>query len=197
MNSGMRSTRADLAEHFQRGLVGAAMRGAPQAGDAGGDAGERIGAGRAGQPHRRGRSVLLVIGVQGENAVHGAGQHRIGLVLLARHRKAHAQEVRGVIELVVRIHERLADRIFVGHRRQRRHFGDHADRGDHPLRRIGDVGGVVIERRQRADRADHHRHRMGVAAEALEEAAHLLVHHRVMDHAVDEIRLLRAVGSSP
>ncbi len=182
--------RADLGEHLERGLVGAAMRRAPQAGAAGGDAGERIGAGGAGEPHRRGRGVLLVVGVQDEDAVHGARQHRIGLVLLARHRIAHAQEVRGVVELVLRIHERLADRIFVGHRGQRRHLRDHADRGDHALQRIGDVGGVVIERRQRADRADHHRHRMGVAPEALEEPAHLLVHHRVMGHAVVEIGLL-------
>ena len=163
---------------------------APQAGDAGGDAGERIGAGGTGEPHCRGRGVLLVIGVQREDAVHGARDDRIGLVLLARHRKAHAQEVRGVIELVVRIHERLADGIFVRHGGQRRHFRDHADRGDHALLRIGDVGGVVIERRQRADRTDHHRHRMGVAPETLEEPAHLLVHHRVMDHAVDEIGFL-------
>ncbi len=57
--------------------------------------------------------------------------------------------------------------------------------------RIGDVGGVVIEGRQRADAAAHDRHRMRVAAEALEEAAHLLVHHRVMGHAVVEVGLLR------
>ena len=183
--------RADLAEHLQRRFVGAAMGGPPQAGDAGGDAGERIGAGRAGKPHRRGRGVLLVVGVQDEDAVHGAGEHRIGLVFLARHREAHAQEVRGVVERVLRINEGLADRIFVGHRRQRRHFGDHADRGDHALVRIGDVGGVVIEGRQRADAADHDRHRMRVAAEALEEPAHLLVHHGVMDHAVVEVGLLR------
>ena len=37
--------RADLAQHVERGFVGAAMRGPPQAGAAGGDAGERIGAG--------------------------------------------------------------------------------------------------------------------------------------------------------
>ena len=36
---------ADFGEHFQHGFVGAAMRRAPQAGDAGGDAGERVGAG--------------------------------------------------------------------------------------------------------------------------------------------------------
>ena len=57
--------------------------------------------------------------------------------------------------------------------------------------RIGDVGGVVIEGRERADAAGHHRHRMRVAPEALEEPAHLLVHHRVVGHAVVEIGLLR------
>ena len=37
--------------------------------------------------------------------------------------------------------------------------------------RIVDVGAVVIEGRQRADHAAHHRHRVRVAAEAAEEAA--------------------------
>ena len=197
MYSGIRSTLPISPQHFQRRLVGAAVRRSPQAGNAGSNTGKRIGAGRASQPHRRGRRVLFVIGMQREDAVHGAGQNRIGLVGFARHRKAHAQEVRGVVERVVRIHEGLADRIFVGHRRQRRHFGDHADRGDHPLRRIGDIGGVVVERRQRADAADHHGHRMGVAPETLEEAAHLLVDHRVMDHASSKSAFCVAVGSSP
>ena len=57
--------------------------------------------------------------------------------------------------------------------------------------RIGDVGGVVIEGRQRADAAGHHRHRMRVAPEALEEAAHLLVHHGVAGDAIVEVGLLR------
>ncbi len=132
-----------------------------------------------------------MVGVQDEDAVHGARQHRVGLVVLGRHREAHAQEVRGVVELVLRIDERLADRIFVGHGGQRRHLRDHADRRDHALMRIRDVGGVVIERRQRADAAGHHRHRMGVAPEALEEPAHLLVHHGVAGDAVVEVGLLR------
>ena len=110
MNFGMRSTVPISDQHVERRLVGAAMRRAPQAGDAGGDAGERIGARRAGKPHRRGRGVLLVIGVQDEDAVHGARQHRIDLVLLARHGEAHVQEVGGVVEIVLRIDERLADR---------------------------------------------------------------------------------------
>ena len=50
---------------------------------------------------------------------------------------------------------------------------------------------IVIEGRERTDTAGHHRHRVRVAAEALEEAAHLLVNHRVAGHAVVEVRLLR------
>ncbi len=72
----------------------------------------------------------------------------------------------------------------------RRHLGDHAQRGDHALVRIGDVGRVVIEGRERADAAAHDGHRMGVAAEAGEEAAHLLMHHGVMRDAIVEVLLL-------
>ena len=54
--------------------------------------------------------------------------HRVDRVGLARHRKAHLQEVGGVVEIVARVDERLADRILVGHRRDRRHLGDHAVR---------------------------------------------------------------------
>ena len=57
--------------------------------------------------------------------------------------------------------------------------------------RIGDIGGVVIECRQRANTAAHHRHRMGIAAETGEEARHLFVNHGVMGHAMIEILLLR------
>ena len=163
----------------------------PQAGDAGGDTGERVGARRTGDPHRRGRGVLLVVGVQREDLVERARQHRVDDVFLARRRKAHPQEVGGIAQRVLRIHERLTDRIFVGHRRQRRDLGDHADRSDHPLGRIVDVGGVVIERRERADRRHHHRHRMGVAAERLEEPRHLLMHHVVARDAIVEVFLLR------
>ena len=132
-----------------------------------------------------------MVGVQDEDAVHGARQHRIDLVLLAGHREAHAQEVRGVVERVQRINERLADVILEGHRRDRRHLRDHAQRRDHALVRIGDVGGVVIEGRHGADDAAHDRHRVGVAAEAGEEPVHLLVDHRVVGDAMVEVGLLR------
>ena len=82
-NSGNAVDGADLLQHLQRRFVGAAMRRAPQAGDAGRDAGKRIGAGRAGQAHGRGRGVLLVVGMQDEDRVQRLGQHRIDLVFLA------------------------------------------------------------------------------------------------------------------
>ena len=56
--------------------------------------------------------------------------------------------------------------------------------GHNALVRIVDVGGVVIERGERADGSHHDCHRMRVAAEALEESGHLLVHHRVTCHAI-------------
>ena len=123
-------TVADLAQHLQHRLVRAAMRGTPERGDAGGDAGERIGARGARKPHRRGRGVLLVIGVQQENLIERLRHHRVDLVGLAGHREGHVQEVGGIFEVVARIHEGLADRVFVGHGRDGRHFRDQAIRGD-------------------------------------------------------------------
>ncbi len=50
-----------------------------------------------------------------------------------------------------------------------------------------DVQAVVIEGRQGADGADHDRHRVGVAAEALEEAVELGVQHGVARDALLEL----------
>src|SRR5215469_1298446 len=49
---------ADARQHLQHRLIGAAMRGAPQRRDAGGDAGEWVGAARPRIAHRRGRGIL-------------------------------------------------------------------------------------------------------------------------------------------
>ncbi|MGO7785734.1 hypothetical protein ACC717_37730, partial [Rhizobium ruizarguesonis] len=43
-----------------------------------------------------------------------AYKHRIDHIFLARHGKAHAKEVRGVVEVVLRINEGLADMVLVG-----------------------------------------------------------------------------------
>ena len=132
-----------------------------------------------------------MVGVQNEDPVERARHDGIDAVVLARNAEAHAQEVGAVAEIVLGIHERLADRIFVGHRRERRHLGDHAHRSDLALARIVDVDRVVIEGRQRADAGHHDRHRMRVTAEAVEEPRHLLVDHGVAADAVVELGLLR------
>ncbi len=56
-----------------------------------------------------------------------------------------------------------------------------------------DVQAVVIEGRQGADGADHDRHGMGVAAEALEEAVELGVQHGVPRDALLELFVLGGV----
>ncbi len=66
---------ADFGEHVERRFVGAAMGRAPEAGNAGRDAGKRVGARGAGEANGRGRGVLLMVGMQDEDAVHGAGQN--------------------------------------------------------------------------------------------------------------------------
>jgi len=73
----------------------------------------------------------------------------------------------------------------------------YADRRDHALVGIRDVGGVVIEGRERADRAGPSPPSGGVAAEALEEPAHLLMDHRVTRHPIVESAFWAAVGNSP
>lgn len=59
--------------------------------------------------------------------------------------------------------------------------------------RVIDVQGVVIERRQGADYATHHRHRVSVAAEAVEEGLQLLVNHGVVLDGADELGLLLGI----
>ena len=49
----------------------------------------------------------------------------------------------------------------------------------------------VIEGGERADARHHHRHRMSVAAETVEETVHLVVDHGVARHAIVEVGLLR------
>ena len=50
---------------------------------------------------------------------------------------------------------------------------------------------IVIEGGERADTGHHHRHRMRVAPETVEETVHLVVHHGVAGDAIVELGLLR------
>ena len=72
---------ADLVQHLQHGLVGAAVERAVQGGDARADGGERIHVRGADRAHGAGRAVLLVIGVQDEQDLERALQHLVRLCL--------------------------------------------------------------------------------------------------------------------
>src|SRR6478672_12762124 len=74
---------ADFIEHLENGFVRTAMRGTPKTRDARGNAGKRIGAGRARKPHGRGGCILLSSRVQDQDALHRAREDGIGLPLFA------------------------------------------------------------------------------------------------------------------
>ena len=164
-----------LLQHAQHRLVGAAMQRPPQRGHAAGDAGVGVGAAGAGQPHGRGRGVLLVIGVQNEDAVERLRQHRVRHILLARTGEHHVHEVLGIAQAVLRIDERLALVELVGPGRHRWHFRNEAMGNDLAVCRVEVIQPAVIEGRHGPRHANHHRHGMRAAAEAAEHVFHLVV----------------------
>jgi hypothetical protein len=165
----------DLLEHLQHGVVGAPVQRAEERVDAGRDRREEVGVAGADDPHRGRGAVLLVVGVQHEQHVEHAGGERIHVVPGGRHAERHAQEVLHVPQRVVGVERGLADGLLVRVRGDGRHLGQQPDRGDLDLVPVERVEAVLVERRQRADGRGQHRHRVGVAGEAVEEPAHLLV----------------------
>ncbi|MNS78839.1 hypothetical protein D3C72_1124700 [compost metagenome] len=131
--------------------------------------------------------------MEDEDPVHGLGEHRADRFDLARGVEHHVQEVFRVRQVVARVHHGLAHGVLVHHRRQGRHLGDQANRGDFAVLRVIDVQRVVVERRQGADHTAHDGHRVGVAAEAVEEGLQLLVNHGVVLHGADELGLLLGI----
>jgi hypothetical protein len=181
-------------QHVEACFVRAAMGRAPQAGDTGRDASERVGARRTGQTHGRGRGVLLVVGVQDEDAVHrlfDGGDH---FIFFGRNAEGHAQEVAGIGQLVVRIDEGwpteylYAMAAMVGILAIRRW-------ANAALHRIGDVGRVVIEGRARRPRRPSRPSgaRRGGSPEELDSCSCTMVWR---DRAVNVSSSL-ALGSSP
>ena len=120
----------DLFEHVEHGFIGAAVCRAPQRGNAGSNSRVRVRAGAACHAHRRRRAVLLVIGVQDEQQVERLRCDRVNLVGLGRHGKQHVQQVLAVVEVVARVHKRLADIQLVGRGRDGWQLGQNPVRKD-------------------------------------------------------------------
>src|SRR4029453_17437862 len=100
-----------------------------------------------------------MVSMENKDPPHGAGKVKVDLVLLAWCGKAHMQEIGRVFQFVPWIDERLAKRIFVGHRRKGWHFRDHANSGQLTLRRIVDIDLVVIESPGYPDQTNQDGHR--------------------------------------
>ncbi len=128
-----------------------------------------------------------MIGMEDEDAVHRPLYCGMDLVFLSRNAEGHAQEVARIAERVRRLHERLADRIFVGPGCDGGHLGNQPVAGNLAMLRIGNIRAVVIEGRQRAHHAAHDRHRMRIATEALVELPELIVQHRVIGDCIGEL----------
>jgi hypothetical protein len=178
--------RANLVQHVEAGLIGAAMAGAPQAGHAGSDSGERVSARRTGEAHGRGRRVLLVICVKDEEAVHGFRDGRVHFVVFCRNREAHVQEVFGVGILVPRIDEFLAEIVFQDAGTKGRHLGQETDGVEPALFRVFAVHGARVERGEAAHSGGQHGHRVAVATETFKEPVHLGVQQGVLFDGVVE-----------
>ena len=176
---GRDALRLDLPEHVQHGLVGATVQRAVEGVDAGGHRGEQVGLGGADQAHRGGGGVLLVVGVQHEQQVEGLDHVRVDVVFLGRHAEAQAEEVLHVVQRVVRVHERLAQRLLERVGGQHRQLAQQTHGGDVDLLRIVRVQGVRVERGQPGHGGGQHRHGVRVPREAVEEQLEVLVHHVV------------------
>jgi hypothetical protein len=127
-----------------------------------------------------------MVGVEHENTIQRPLDHGVDHVFLAGCREHHVQEIACVAQVVLGVHVRLSHAVLVRHGHQGRHLGDQTDRRDFTVFRVVDVGAVVVEGRQGAHQTGHDGHRMGIATEATQEELHLLVHHGVIAHALDE-----------
>ena len=168
---------ADVPEHVDHRLVGAAVGRTPQGRDPRRDAGVGIRAGAARKAHGGRARVLLVVGVEDHHELQGAHRDGTRQVGLGPDREHHLEEVLHVTERVDRIHEGLADAVLVAVGGDGRELRDHADRGQLAMLRVTDVEGVVVEGRERPHDADQHPHGMGVVLVPRDEPPDPLVDH--------------------
>ena len=120
-----------------------------------------------------------MVGVQDQQHVEGADNLGVDLIGLSREAERHPQEVLDQGQRVVRVQERLAHRLLVGVGGDGRQLGQQPDRGELDLCVVQRVHRVRVVGAQRVHGAGQHRHRVGVAREAVEEPLEVLVQQRV------------------
>ena len=136
-------------------------------------------------PHRRGRAVLLVVGVQQEEDVQRLDHHRVDLEVLAGRLERHPQEVRHVAPAALRADHVLAEGTPVRVRRDRRGLGQEQDGGELDRRRVERVDALGVVAGQGGDRAGEDGHRVGVRGERADERLEVVVQVGVPLDALD------------
>ena len=116
-----------------------------------------------------------MVGVQDEQHVQRAHHLRVELVGFGGEAERHAQEVLDQRQRVVRVQERLSLGLLVGVGRDGRQLGQQPDRRQLDLLVVERIQRILVVGAQRVHGAGQHRHRVGVAREAVEEPLEVLV----------------------
>ena len=166
---------ADLLEHAQHGLVGAAVERAVERGARASDGGVGVGVGAADGAHGVRAAVLLVVGVEDEEDVQRPLEYRVGFVDGLRHLVEHVEQVAAEAQFVVGVDEWLAEAVAVGEGGERWHLSDEARGLELPVLFVEDVIRLRVEGGEGSDRADEHAHRVGIVAEAIDDLLDVFV----------------------
>ncbi len=131
--------RTDLVEHAQHFFIRSAMQRTGQSRRSAGHRQVRIGLRAPDDAHGAGAAILFVVGVQNEQDIQRAGNHRARHILRLGHAPQHVHEVFGVAEVVIGINIRMPAPVPIGKCRQRCHLGDDAHNLLLPVYRIVNV----------------------------------------------------------
>src|SRR4030095_11725509 len=151
----------------QHRFVRAAVQGAPERADTGRDRREQVRLRAAHLTYRRGAAVLFVIRVQDQQQVQDLDDFLINFIWFRGNREHHVEEVRAVGKVVLRVDERLADRLLVGEGGDGPHLRQQARDGRLPLVPVLHVERLRVEARQRQHHRRQDRHWMGGAGVAV------------------------------
>ncbi len=88
---------------------------------------------------------MFVIRMQRENHIQCMHQHGIRLVFLGRRAKHHVHEVGRVIQIVPRIHEWLANAVFIRHGNNGRYLGDQPVERNAAMFGIGKIMRLMVK----------------------------------------------------
>ena len=135
-----------------------------------------------------------MIRMEQEECIHGFSKHWTDLWWLAGGSEHHMEEIFGEPHIILRIHKRLSNPVFVAHRCQSGHLGYHAVRCFDPMFRIVVVQVVMIERGEGANDSAQHCHGVSGARKSLKELMDGFVDHGVIPNGVDELVVFSLIG---